>query len=342
LPSSPSRAVVEVASPVADESRRNGHRAAILTRRAAYLTAALAAMGCPSQGPTEPGGTTATGTNRDKEEPPPENPPPLATSWEEVMKQAPPRDVPAEISARERTWLEGAMRSIDAEYEALRAVWVAAPDCDPTAAECKAWKELGDKAAQVYRLTEHVPISPCPGANGKTASVLERQRAHQRYIASLIARVEQHLDGLASRYGKGGGEEWGRLLTEAKKPPPRPCLSPCRMPEVDDVLVSVGFAKGDAALRLDEPAVKQSLDGALAKQRQNGKRAQLVVRGHADASEPDADALAAKRAAAVAAWLVAAGIPKDDVAEKSLGSRYAVELGGSDANRRVDFEVIVR
>jgi outer membrane protein OmpA-like peptidoglycan-associated protein len=320
---------------------RHDSREAILARRALFLTTALAAIGCPSQ-PTDHGGTGPVGIASSSPSEEPVDAPPLETSWEKVIANAPPRAVPALVSAHERTWLDSFAADLESQYATVREVWEAAPGCDPGAADCKEWSALADKAQAMYRANAGPMVGPCPGAKGITATVRARRDAHRRYIESLMARIETRLGGLAKRYGSGGEKEWGRLLAQAKEPPPRPCLKPCMRPDVDDIVASVPFAKDDSTLRLGDAAVKASLDEVLAQQRVHGARAQLVVRGHADPLEGNAQKLAEARAKAVADWLVGAGIPKPEVVTASAGSELAVERNGSDANRRVDFEVVVR
>jgi len=323
------------------------HRDAILGRRAIFLTTALAAIGCSTTKDPGPHGQTPTATT-----PPVTGPaittrtvvtPGLHASWDKVMQQAPPLDVPAKATAKERSHLESLKTSFEPKYEAVRQVWLLVPKCDPADEGCASWKQLAGKAKSMYDATRGRRFGSCGHASGRTGFVAARQQAHHAYVASLIKQLEADLGRLAEGYGKDGGEAWARMLEDAQKPPPMPCLSPCRRPDVEDITVNVPFAKDDASLREADSAVAQALRNAMMRQQNHGTKATLVVRGHVDASEAKGDALAAERARAVAQWLVAKGIPAADVKTATMGSHLPIASGGDgSANRRVDFEVVPR
>ncbi|MBW2455289.1 MAG: OmpA family protein [Deltaproteobacteria bacterium] len=259
------------------------------------------------------------------------------------MQQAPPLDVPAKAAARERGHLEQLKRTMEPRYEAVRQVWLLAPKCSPADEGCASWKELAGKAKSMYDATRGRRFGSCGGASGKTAFVAAREQAHHAYVASLIKQLEANLGGLAQGYGSDGGEAWNRLLEEAQKEPPRPCLSPCRRPDLVDITVAVPFAKDDASLREADQSVAQALRSALLRQQGNGTRGTLIVRGHVDPGEAKGDALAEERARTVAQYLIGKGIPAADVTTQVVGSQLPVIHGGDGAaNRRVDFEVVAR
>lgn len=324
----------------------NRHREAILARRALYLSTALTALGCPSREtpPTDPIETAST-TRADKRK---KRQPtlPANTPWKDVMANAPPLDVPASAAERERRHLENLRANVEAKYEAVRAVWMQTPGCDPAARSCKDWKAVADAAQKMYRATEGPFFGSCGGANGMTASVIARTRAHNLYVSTLITGVEAHLEKLAIHFGPAGASEWGVLLKKAKEPPPHPCLSPCPMPVLQDIVESVPFARDDATLRESDAEVARALASALATQQGQSGKAVVVVRGHADPAETDPAKLANERARAVAAWLVKNGIAAADVTTAALGAELLIEKsaaqGGAPANRRVDFEVVPR
>lgn len=324
----------------------NRHREAILARRALYLSTALTALGCPSREtpPTDPIETAATARadkRKKRKTALPEN-----TPWKEVMAKAPPLDVPASAPERERQHLENLRKDVERKYEVIRAVWIQTPGCDPAASSCRDWKAVADAAQKMYRATEGMSFGACGGANGTTGSVVARRRAHNQFIGALVAQAEAHLEKLAIHFGPDGASEWGVMLKEAKKPPPHPCLSPCPMPVLQDIVESVPFEHDDATLRESDSEVARTLASALATQKAQAGKAVLVVRGHADSAEADPAKLAAERARAVAAWLVTNGLAAADVTTRALGSDLLVEKsgaqGGAARNRRVDFEVVPR
>lgn len=330
-------------------SERSRHRDAILARRALYLTTALSALGCPSRDepPTDPVETAATARTHGKRQKKKEATLPANTPWAEVIAKAPPLEVPKEAALRERAHLEAQKTRTKAQYDAIAAVWTKTPGCDPAASTCNDWRELAALAQTMFRAIEG-PFSfgPCGGANGTTDFVLARRRAHQAYVDALLKQVEAHLEKLALHYGADGADAWAGMVKEAKEPPPRPCLSPCPMPELQDILVSVRFAKGSATLDLGDRPVLVALGRVRDEHKTQSHKSVLVVRGHADPSEPEPDKLALERAQAVVDWLVKNGVSPADVSATSMGGALLIEASagpsGGAVNRRVDFEVVER
>lgn len=269
-----------------------------------------------------------------------------AEPWNKVMASAPPLDIPPKVSPRERAQLEAVGARFQSKYEAVRVVWEQTPACDPSASSCHDWRTVAADAEKMYRALDSFSVGSCGEANGTTASVHARSAAHGRYLNAVVARLEAHLEKLAVEHGPSGSEAYAAMLKKAKEPPPRPCLSPCPMPELQDITVSVPFAERSSSLEDgDTAAVQRALQSALATQRANGAKATLIVRGHADPSEPNGDEVAKGRARKVAEWLIQNGVPGADVIIRSLGSTLPIERSGTSgavANRRVDFEVVPR
>ncbi len=325
-------------------------RDAILARRALFLTTALAAVHCaaphdggvaPSASATATGSPTATATPSatSARDAPPKLPP-----FAEVVSGAPPLGVPAGIKEAEKQRLVYLEADVKRDLEALRLVWERAPSCDAAAPDCRPeWRELGAFAKALYEQTRAPFFGGCGATAGETASLTARRAAHNRYVTELIARVEQHLTAVAASFSPQGEQEWLRLMANAKKPPPMPCLSPCAMPDVSAVLAHVPFARDQSALRKDDPTMKAALEQALGVHKAQRKPAKLIVRGHADAGEKDAVELAKARAKGVAEHLISQGLAKDRVEWVGLGVDYPIERTdrGDDRpeNRRVDFDV---
>lgn len=236
-------------------------------------------------------------------------------------------------------WLETQLTS---EYEAVRAVYTGAPSCDAADPSCRAtWREIGNKAKAMYDATRGPMVGGCGSANGETASLLGRRNHHRQYLLRLIGEAEQHLTDTAAAFSAQGEQEWRKLMANAKQVPPMPCLSPCPMPEVRAILHSIPFAEGTSAFASQDRA-KATLKTLATDFKSNSKPARIVVRGHADASEPKPAELALARAKAVAAELVAAGVDKASVETFSYGSELPIARGSSGDNRRVDFEVVAK
>lgn len=318
---------------------------AIRARRALLISTALAALSCGSPGDgvvpstsvtsvASTSGPTSTATTSAKSSVPPSRP------WAKVMAEAPPRGVPTVVTGPEAEWLKHLENDLEKRYETVRLVWEATPGCDAAASDCRAtWRELGVKAKAMYDANRGRGFGGCGGANGETGSLVARRSTHEQYLQALIGELEGYLTQVAEGFSPQGGQEWQRLLANAKKPPPMPCLSPCARPEVSELLQWVQFEQGASTIA-DETALKQT----VATFKANQKPSKIVVRGHADAGEPKPQELAKARAEKVAAWLIANGVPKDRVETKSFGAdfplRKAAPKDGIDINRRVDFEAV--
>jgi outer membrane protein OmpA-like peptidoglycan-associated protein len=319
---------------------------AILARRALLVSTALAALSCGSpEGPTSEAPTSATATAMSSHSAvaatsSSAKPPAALASWDEVVKAAPPRGIPASMTGLEKQQFEWLEQQLTAEYDAIRAVYTGAPDCDAADASCRAsWREVGNKAKAMYDATRGRGFGGCGSANGETASLLGRRNQHRHYLEKVIADAEQHLTDTAASFSAQGEQEWRKLMANAKQVPPMPCLSPCPMPDVRAIMNSIPFAAGSGTLGPQDPA-KATLKSLATDFKTNRKPARLVVRGHADATEPKPAELALARAKAVAAELIAAGVDKATIETFSYSSDLPLERGSSDANRRVDFEVV--
>ncbi len=325
-------------------------KAAILARRAIFLSTALVTVGCPSkeEPPTEPDETDPTAAPAKRKRKKKAAPDVEAnTPWKHVMANAPPLDVPTVLSTNEQARITEIGARLEKRYELIRAVWEQTPECDPTAPPCADWKKVAEAAQQMYRgLDNPLPFMSCSGARGDTATVNARRRAHQAYTRSLVEHIESRLSKLALKHGPRATSAWNGMLKTAKEPPPRPCLSPCPMPEVRDILMFVPFGKDDATLKETDAVVKKALTDVRNAHRGQAARALVVVRGHADAGENDARALADARAKVVAEWLIKEGVAAADVSTKGHAADVLVEKKGGPsqgaANRRVDFEVVRR
>lgn len=319
---------------------------AILARRALLVSTALAALSCSSpEGPTTETPTsstaTATVTSTTVATGSASKPPPAIASWDEALKAAPPRGIPASMTKLEKQQFEWLENQLTSEYDAVKAVYTGAPGCDAADPDCRAaWREVGAKAKAMYDATRGSGVGGCGSANGETASLMGRRNQHRQYLLKLIGDAEQHLTDTAASFSPQGEQEWRKLLANAKQVPPMPCLSPCPMPDVRIIWNSIPFAEGSSALAAQDPA-KATLKQLATDFKTNQKPARLIVRGHADPSEPKPQELALARAKAVAAELVAAGMDKASIEIFSYGSDLPISRTSGD-NRRVDFEAVAK
>jgi flagellar motor protein MotB len=338
-------------------------RQAILARRAIFVTTALAALGCSSQGgqgtPTSTvatststviatAQTTATSTSSGSASvatSSPSSTPDAAgrlASWEKARAAAPPLDVAASLPAREKPELEQVKSEMTRIYDALGKVWQAAPvHCSPKDPKCSAaWQQA---ATALGDLKDDMRGPLCGWRLGLGA--VERTIAHHGYAGTLISALEAELAAAAEKHGAKA--DWETMRSGAVKP--TPCLK-CAPPELGAVTehryggapLMVPFADG----KVTPDGADAALD-ALVKRMGETKEAVFEVRGHADPAESgDKKSLAKKRAEAVRDALVKKGADKsrllvvvyaDDLPIGSLASDE-----GRAKNRRVDFEAIAK
>ncbi len=332
-------------------------RDAILARRALLLSTALAAFSCGAPENPDRGSSTSTSVapttttiatgassaSATASEQPKAMPAPLSP-WKEVLAAAPARGKPPGVSGAEDERLGYLEQQLDREYGAVQALWEHPPACDANAPECKAtWREVGEKLKAIYDATRVWGFGSCGGASGGTGSVAARSRAHSEYVKSLVGRLEAHLDAIAAAFSPQGEQVYRKIQANASEPPPMPCLSPCAMPEVNELSQSISFAPDSSAIDA-APSSKSALDLVVSMYKSNRKPSNIVVRGHADPREKNPKELATARAKAAAEWLVKAGIPRGNVLTKSFGVDYPIASGATadaaDRNRRVDFEAV--
>jgi outer membrane protein OmpA-like peptidoglycan-associated protein len=91
----------------------------------------------------------------------------------------------------------------------------------------------------------------------------------------------------------------------------------------------IRFVEGRETLAADADAPLHAVLEEL--RRDRGLR--LLIKGHADRSEPDADALSARRAHIVVAWLAARGVSADRLTATGCGARRPITFGSTDEER---------
>jgi outer membrane protein OmpA-like peptidoglycan-associated protein len=320
---------------------RDLDRAAILARRAALLSSALAALSCaPSAPAIEVGVSSATATSSAASSAPVPTARPASTSklgpWAAALTSAPPHDASPAAPAADRAALVGLDNQVSGAYAALGAAWDAVPACALDDASCDAaWTKF---VALHHKIGPALEVfRPLCGWGPERSIVRQRRVAHESFLRERGAELLAHLTGLASTpAGKARLAELieGRLVTL------QPCLSCAVMPGGELADVRVAFDEGLSVLSGHEPALTQ-----VAAHVSRPGTTRVEVRGHAASGEGgDARALAKARADAVAAELIKRGVAKARVVVTVLGDDLPVDnearREGRVRNRRVDFELL--
>ena len=116
------------------------------------------------------------------------------------------------------------------------------------------------------------------------------------------------------------------------------CVAPV-MPARYNLSADVLFDSGSARLK---PAASAALTDTLAQMRSSYATPQIQVEGHTDSVGSDAanEVLSLRRAEAVRAWLINAGVPPGVITVEGFGRRQPVASnatpGGRAQNRRVE------
>ena len=210
------KGVLPRTGPVPSEARAvpADSRAAILRRRAAFVSTALGALaGCPPSTTTPPAPTVGVVS-------PSAAPLSIATnsSVDPVPKAPamPSLDVPSDVSDAVQKHFERLARLVPPIHARLDAL--AVPGCAIDDASCAdAWRAL---AKAVVEVRESVgKLAPlCEGASADAKRFYERLDAHRRFIDERFGRLEARVAAA------GGAERWQEKLDEAEAAYPRVCL----------------------------------------------------------------------------------------------------------------------
>jgi outer membrane protein OmpA-like peptidoglycan-associated protein len=309
-------------------------RDAILARRTLFISAALAGIACTSHEPPTTQSSTVSVEPREGEtieknhERSGDWP-----SWAEIIAQAPPLAVPKGLTEREHELLSYLAEAQQRHYDALAPFWSAPPACGPSEADCAGWEDAVNAILDATYL--RAPL--CGYLPEITNTYLERQYAHSRYLGLLAEMLIEALDATVdARANPADSNAWEAQRQRLEQGRPQPCLS-CMMPMATAITERISFEIGQATL----PNTDSELQHASTIHQSN-RGSRLIVRGHADPGEPDADALARKRAEAVAAHLIKLGVRRAELEIRSYGSSLPITNAPSEAalNCRVDFEVV--
>jgi outer membrane protein OmpA-like peptidoglycan-associated protein len=312
-------------------------REAILARRALFISTALAGFACTTHEPSErpdpqpQHAVSPTEVEGDPLEPPDGTRPP----WSEIMAAAPPLEVPQGLTKNETELLSGLESSMRARYAELEKVWSALPNCAPSQTTCEDWATT--VSAIMNAEDDFGPL--CGYSAEVTNTFIERERVHTEYLRQVGEMLLADLDAAAKAFGDDDVTVWNDMRTSMLNRP-MPCLS-CAAPTLEPVIERVSFEDGRDVLAGN---VKDEILTRVVQTHQANRKTKLVVRGHADPGEADADGLAKRRAEAVAAALIQLGVRSGEIEVRSYGAKLPLtrEAGKAGQNRRVDFEVVGR
>jgi outer membrane protein OmpA-like peptidoglycan-associated protein len=312
-------------------------RDAILARRALFISTALAGLACtthepPEQPDPQPEQHEVAPTEVEGE--PVQPSAGTRPSWSEVMAAAPPLDVPKGLSKSETDLLTGLASNMGGRYAELEKVWTTLPGCAPSQADCEAWAD----SVQAIMTAQADWGTLCGYSPEMTSTYLERERAHEAYLRQIGELLLADLDAAAKAHTAAVDvTAWKDLHASVAMGHPHPCLS-CMAPTAEPVLERVSFADGQHVMVADDVLAR------VVEIHTGNRKTRLIVRGHADPGEPDPDALAKRRAEAVAAALIQLGVRKAELDVRSYGANLPLTRNAAQAeqNRRVDFEVVQR
>ncbi|MBI4952680.1 MAG: hypothetical protein HY908_11650 [Myxococcales bacterium] len=198
------------------------HRAAILRRRALFVTSALGALGCGGPRPPHPeSGSTASGAVVSVPTASGESPLAPASASATTSSHAPapvgklpPLDVPADVSEAARPYFEHLAAAVPDVHAALDGLPVPR-DCPIDKPACEAaWKEL---AEGLVELDERIRrLEPrCAGSSADARRFEERLAAHRAHIAERRAALVAAVATTA---------RWVAMFEAAEQAAPRVCL----------------------------------------------------------------------------------------------------------------------
>jgi outer membrane protein OmpA-like peptidoglycan-associated protein len=314
-------------------------RDAILARRALFISTALAGLACTTHEPpeqpdpqTEQHAVAPHEVEGDPVQPTDGTRPP----WSEIMAAVPPLDVPKGLSKSETDLLTGLESSMRGRYAELEKVWTTLPACAPSQADCEAW------AASVQAvMTAQIDWGALCGYMPETTSTyLERERAHEDYLRQIGDLLLADLDAAAKALTAAADVAAWNELRASMLGQPHPCLS-CMAPTAEPVIERVSFDDGQAVLAAH---MTDDVLARVAEIHKTNRKTRLIIRGHADPSEPDPDGLAKRRAEAIATVLIQLGVRKAELDVRSYGASLPLtrDAARAEQNRRVDFEVVQR
>jgi hypothetical protein len=200
-----------------------------MRRRAAFLSSALAAVGCSSSSHNgaqsngqEPGATSQTPvvtvpvpampSSAPAETVRPEDPPPKPK-----MGERPAYDVPKAVSDTAKQNYQHLHKTMKELHRMLDDMETTLPACDIAKPDCQAAFRLeADQWHEINRTLRFFHL--CPGKSKEAQTFDKHRSAHDRHLRARIATVEQRVVTAA-----GDPARWDQIKSQQAKP--HPCLS---------------------------------------------------------------------------------------------------------------------
>jgi hypothetical protein len=202
-------------------------RAQILRRRAAFVSSALAALGCSGAQPAPAAGgetpvVSVPPAPAKGEEPAAEQPPVAAEPAEQHPQ--PSYELPPGISDEARSRFEHLFTQVKSAHALLERMERTLPvRCDVTSSACDAqWRSIADGFVDYDELVRFLaPV--CPGSSQGAKLYLERSRAHLDALAKRRGRLEQRIVDLMQT--DVARARWDAHQGDARQARPMVCLS---------------------------------------------------------------------------------------------------------------------
>jgi hypothetical protein len=200
-------------------------RAAILRRRAFFVSSAVAVLGscartAPPAEPTSPpeinvpegdpdaGATDAALPSSDRDAP---------------RADGPPLDVPAGVSETAREKYERLASVMTRAYGILDQIEADLPSCSILDPSCEPrFRRVADQLNELDGLFQRFFV--CGGASEEAKAYGEREKAHQEHYRKRRAGIEGQIESELSKDGERGRARWDALRREAYQAAPFPCL----------------------------------------------------------------------------------------------------------------------
>jgi hypothetical protein len=208
-------------------SESDDDRARILLRRAAFVSGALAALGCAPHKPAESGpGTSPVAIPETSEGQEPTEPPPNKAPVAETPEGAPPSfELPDGIGEEATENFKRLFSNMQRIHPIVEEMAKLVPDgCSVLDSKCEdAWRRLAAKHNELREIQTF--MYSCPGTSADAKLYAEREKEHLEYVAARMGAITRRIDKSLEADGARGPERWEELQQEAYNAAPYPCLS---------------------------------------------------------------------------------------------------------------------
>jgi hypothetical protein len=201
-------------------------RARILLRRAAFVSGALAALGCAPKQPAEPGpGSSPVAIPESGGETPSEQPPSKPPNETPSPGDVPSFELPDGISDEARENFQRLFANMKRIHPILAAMDELVPEgCSVLDAKCEdTWRRLAAKHNELREVQTF--MYACPGTSEDAKLYAVREKEHLDYVGKRLASISERTEKALQPDGPKGTERWEKIQEEAYSAAPYPCLS---------------------------------------------------------------------------------------------------------------------